>query len=77
MGILDNLEPPKRKTPCRIRTLLSEFDEADAAKLLTALADLETWPAYTLSKALSSLGVTVSADAISRHRTGVCSCLKN
>jgi hypothetical protein len=74
LGILDDLEPPRRQTPCRIRTVLGELDEADCHKLTQALSDNESWPAYTLYKSLNKLGVKISADAITRHRTGVCSC---
>jgi len=76
LGILDSLEPPRRQTPCRIRTVLAELDETDKGKLKAALLDFNNWPAYTLYKSLNSLGVSVSADAITRHRTGACSCLK-
>jgi hypothetical protein len=74
LAILDDLEPPRRQTPCRIRTVLRELDEADGKKLTQALDDKESWPAYTLYKSLYKLGVKISADAITRHRTGVCSC---
>lgn len=77
MGILDNLEIRRRQTPCRVRTVLSELDKDDVAKLSDAIADVANWPAYTLYKSLNTLGVSISADAITRHRTGVCSCLKN
>jgi hypothetical protein len=77
LGILDNLEPPRRQTPCRVRTVLGELDKADVAKLTAAIADVDSWPAYTLYKSLHKLGIRISADAITRHRTEVCSCLKN
>jgi len=76
MGLLDSLEPKRRMTPCRVRTVLSELDEKDVEKLTAALADEKGWPHYTLSKTLRPMGVLISADAITRHRTGVCSCSK-
>lgn len=76
MGLLDSLEPKRRITPCRIRTVLNELDEKDREKLTAALANDMAWPHYTLSKNLRLLGVSVSADAITRHRAGVCSCSK-
>lgn len=76
MGMLDGLNPINRITPCRIRTVLNDLDKSDYEKLNTVLKDEKHWPAYTLHKALRPLGVSVSADAIVRHRTKVCSCSK-
>jgi hypothetical protein len=76
VGLLDSLKPRPHITPCRIRTVLNQLDKNDVQKLNDALANVNGWPAYTLHKALRPLGVSVSADAIVRHRTKVCSCSK-
>lgn len=77
MGILDNLESQRVIRPCRVRTVMNGLEADDVAKLKAVLADVNNWPAHTLYKSLNTLGISMSADAISRHRTGVCSCLKN
>ena len=77
MGLLDDLAPHKQVRPCRARTLLTEFDESDKKILQAALLDEIKWPDHTLYKALKRKNISLSADAISRHRTGVCSCLRD
>lgn len=76
MGLLDGLEPYKPQRPCRVRTVLGELDDKDAATLTTALLSLELWPARTLSVALKQRGVLLSDSAITAHRRGSCSCGK-
>jgi hypothetical protein len=77
MGLLDDLAPHKQVRPCRIRTLMGELEESDKKILQAAIADEMKWPDHTLYKALKRLKISASADAISRHRTGVCSCLRD
>jgi hypothetical protein len=78
MGLLDDLAPHKQVRPCRVRTLLTtELEESDKKILQAAIADEAKWPDHTLYKALKRLNISLSADAISRHRTGVCSCLRD
>lgn len=76
MGLLDDLAPHKQVRPCRVRTLLGELETSDKKILQAALEDEIKWPDHTLYKALKRKNVSLSADAISRHRTGVCSCSK-
>lgn len=76
MGLLDDFEPPARKFPCKIATVLSELQAADKAVLIEALADENKWPAKTLSNALKPRGIQLVDSTISRHRQGHCSCLK-
>jgi len=75
MGLLDNLEPPKKVWPCRVRTLYSEFDKTDADIFDNAVSD-PNWKAETLSKALATRGITIAGSAITRHRQKECSCSK-
>ena len=74
MGLLDNLEPPKKNRSCKIRTVKNELDKKDQEALDSYLADLERWPAKSLSNALSSKGIIVTDNTITRHRKGICSC---
>lgn len=77
MGKLDNLVAHKQVRPCRVRTVMTELEDSDKKILGAALVDPLQWPDHTLYKALKRLDISLSADAINRHRTGVCSCLKN
>ena len=72
--MLEGLSPQKTDWPCRVRSVLLELDDKDAEILRHALLDLELWPAATLSKALKQRGITMSDNAIARHRKGFCSC---
>lgn len=74
--MLEGLSPSKIEWPCRVRTLLAELDEKDAAILSAAILDWELWAASTLSKELKKRGIVLSDNAITRHRKGYCSCLK-
>ena len=76
MGLLENFEPPARKFPCKIATVISELQPADKTVLVQALADETRWPAKTLSNALKARGIQLVDSTISRHRQGHCSCLK-
>lgn len=76
MGLLDGLEPHKKARPCRIRTVLAELEDKDAAILRTALLSPDLWPARTLSVALKQRGVLLSDSAVTHHRSGTCSCEK-
>lgn len=72
--MLENLEPNKSVRNCKIRTILSELDEADAKILEDALADTAKWGDYVLSKALEARGIHVSPNPIAHHRKNGCSC---
>ena len=74
--MLEGLTPPVKVWPCVVRTLLESLDAKDSRILTSAIADLEAWPANTLAKQLRVRGIVLSGNAITRHRTGVCSCRK-
>lgn len=74
MGLLDNLEPVEAKKSCRVRTVLEGLDESDAQILRDALANEAKFSDYRLMVALRSRGVSLTGDAIHRHRGKVCSC---
>jgi hypothetical protein len=73
MGLLDNLEPPKRTTTCLVRTIKQSLDESDQIKLDEIIADTR-WNTSAISEALASKGIVVSRASIYTHRKGKCSC---
>lgn len=72
--MLEGLTPPAKDYSCRVRTVKNELDKKDQDILDSCLADLDGWPAKTLSNALSARGLSISDATISRHRKGLCSC---
>lgn len=77
MGILENFEPPKKNYACKIRSILIDLELEDKKVLVAALKDTDRWPAKTLSNALKQRGVSLVDASITRHRQGLCSCLKD
>lgn len=73
MGLLDNLEPQKRKFPCRVRTLAESLSESDAKVLMDAVNNPE-WTAKALARELTKRNVQLSDHSVNRHRSGECSC---
>jgi len=71
--MLENLTPPKRIYPCRVRTVKDQMELDDRIRLESALRD-ENWSAWALHKALQSRGVSITDKSIKRHRDGDCSC---
>lgn len=71
--MLEDLQPPKKIWPCRVRTLSGEFDKKDKEIFDKAVSDLN-WPAATLSAALAQKGISIAGSIITRHRKGECSC---
>lgn len=72
--MLENLTPPKRVFTCAVRTVLQGLDEKDKKILVDAIANVDVWPAKTLSRALKERNIIVSDTAIGNHRKGGCSC---
>lgn len=72
--MLENLTPPKRVFPCAVRTVLQGLDEKDKKILIDAIANVDVWPAKTLSRALKERNTVLSDTAIGNHRKGGCSC---
>lgn len=73
MGLLDNLEPPKKAYPCKVRELAQAMSKEDAKIFLDAVND-PNWPIVTLAEALRARGVELSASPLTKHRKGLCSC---
>jgi hypothetical protein len=74
--MLEDLQLPKRNTPCRIRTIKAELSDKDKTIFETAVMNPE-WPYKTLSNELYKRGTKVSDAAIKHHREKRCSCWKD
>lgn len=72
--MLEDLEPPVRRTPCKIRTILDGLSENDQRILLLALEDVDSWSGNSLARALSQRGLLVTEKPIRKHRNNECSC---
>lgn len=72
--MLEDLKPPKRTYPCRVRTIAKQLEDKDVEHFLTAINDKEAWTAWALHLALKSKGIQVTDKAIRRHRDRDCSC---
>lgn len=76
MSLADALAQQPRRgalVRCPIALTLQQLEQADQQLLNNAIADL-TRTARSLAAALASIGHTVSADAVQRHRRGSCAC---
>ena len=72
--MLEDLTPPKRDLPCRVRTLSEQLDPNDSKIFLDAINNPELWPANTLAKSLRVRGVVCADVSIQKHRRKECSC---
>jgi len=72
--MLEGLKPTHKELSCKVRTILGQLDQADADLLEQYLADVDTWPSNSLSKALKTRDVHVSPNTLQKHRIGGCSC---
>lgn len=72
--MLEDLKPPVRQFPCKVRTVLAELEPKDQEILVNALKSVDLWPAKTLSNALKARNVQLVDSTINRHRDGLCSC---
>ena len=77
MGLLENFEPPRKQTACKVRSVLNDLTKDDKEILTTALKDTEKWAAQTLSNALKQRGISIADASITKHRKGLCSCLRD
>lgn len=72
--MLEGLTQTPQRFTCAVRTLLETLSQDDAKILSDAINS--DWPAKGLSSALRARKVVLSDGSISRHRKGLCSCLK-
>jgi hypothetical protein len=73
--LLEDLQIPIKRTPCRVRTLKEEMSDKDAAILEEAVMN-PSWPCKTLQNELAKRGAKISDTAIKHHREERCSCWK-
>jgi hypothetical protein len=74
--MLENLQPPVKKTPCKVRDLLETLEPADAEILEAAVLDSARWKIKTLADELNNRGVEISETPLAKHRARNCSCWK-
>jgi hypothetical protein len=72
--MLEGLQPTHKELSCKVRTVLAQLEEIDAELLEQYLADYDHWPSNSLSKALKTRDVHISANTLQKHRVGGCSC---
>lgn len=73
MGLLDDLKPPVKLAPCKVRDTAATLEKKDGDILLAATKD-PLWAVSTLEGALKSRGLSISSNAIKAHRLNKCSC---
>ena len=74
--MLENLKPPSKIKPCKVRTLLESLEPADREILEAALNDFQRWQVRTLATSLREVGLPISDRPIANHRAKECSCWK-
>lgn len=72
--MLEDMRPPVRRTPCKVRTILEQLDDNDRDILVKALADYDAWSGNSLARALSQRGLVITEKPIRKHRNRECSC---
>lgn len=73
--MLEDLQPPVRVFPCKVRELAKGMTKEDSKIFLAACED-KNWPIITLVEALRARGVEISPSPVTNHRKKVCSCSK-
>jgi hypothetical protein len=74
--MLENLQPPNKKWPCKVRAIMDGLNELDAQILEAAVMDSAKWKIKTLSDELRTVGIVISEKPLSTHRARLCSCWK-
>lgn len=72
--MLENLKPPVRVQPCRVREIFESLDSSDQTIFSKAILDRDAWTAHGLSVELRKIGLQIGDDTIRKHRAGECSC---
>lgn len=72
--MLEDLTPPTKKTPCKVREISVSLETKDSTIFLTAVNNTDAWKTKTLSNELRKRGILISDTAIAKHRKGLCSC---
>jgi hypothetical protein len=74
--MLENLKPPARKHPCKVKSVMDGLNELDAQILEAAVLDSAKWKIKTLADELNNRGVEISETPLAKHRARNCSCWK-
>jgi hypothetical protein len=74
--MLENLKPPTKTHPCKVRTVMDGLNELDAQILEAAVLDSAKWKIKTLSDELRNVGIVISEKPLTTHRARLCSCWK-
>jgi hypothetical protein len=74
--MLENLRPPVKVVPCKVRALLESLSEPDAEILEAAVMDSAKWKVSVLTNELRKAGLVISEKPITNHRAKGCSCWK-
>ena len=75
MGLLDDMQPPAKVWPCKVRSVAADMNDDDAKILFDAVMNPD-WKILSLEKALFARGVSLRENVIRRHRDKACSCWK-
>ena len=73
--MLEDLTPPVRQHPCKVRTVAADLTPKDAEILLEAVNN-PAWAFKTLSNELAERGLVITDLSIARHRRQQCSCFR-
>jgi hypothetical protein len=73
--MLEDLTPPVKLSPCRVREVMETLEPKDQEILKKALEN-PAWGTKTLSNALRERGLMISDTPITKHRAGRCSCAR-
>lgn len=72
--MLEDLTPPVKIRPCKIRAILESLEDDDQDILMGALLDTMTWKDHVLAEELTRRGLHVSPNSMRKHRARQCSC---
>lgn len=73
--MLEDLQPPAKVWPCKVRSILESLEPKDQQILSAAVMNPE-WKYQTLESALAVKGIVLGGSLIKRHRNKECSCWK-
>lgn len=72
--MLEGLTPPAAKRSCKVATVAATLSDKDKEILLKAIADTDSWPIKSLSRALNERGIQLSDSPLTNHRAKACVC---
>ena len=72
--MLEDLTPPVRVFPCKVREVADSLDESDSTIFMNAIANPGEWSNNGLAAELTKRGVYISEKSIRKHRRKECSC---